>query len=82
MKVSLVIPARNEQDRLVPTLDAYAQALRRRYDHDFEILVVANGCSDATAHVARSVAKRLPSLRVLDIAAPVGKGGAVIEGLR
>ena len=54
--VSLVIPAYNEERRLSGTLGAYKRKLRERYEEGFEIIVVANGCSDATVGVARRAA--------------------------
>jgi dolichyl-phosphate beta-glucosyltransferase len=80
--LSVVIPAHNEETRLPETLHAYSSALSASYGRDFEIVVVANGCSDATAEVATSIASVLPAVRVLNIDAPIGKGGAVVAGFR
>lgn len=82
MEVSLIIPACNEAARLRATLVCYERALRERYGEHFEIIVVANGCTDDTAQVASGLASALRCLRVIDIAEPVGKGGAVLEGFR
>jgi glycosyltransferase involved in cell wall biosynthesis len=79
--VSLIIPAHNEATRLPETLRRYAEALQARHGDRLEILVVANGCTDATAAVARGMAGAVPGLRVLDIPEPIGKGGAVLAGL-
>ena len=82
MDVSLVIPAYNEEQRLPSTLELYSTALRERVGDQFEIIVVANGCRDNTAHVAREVAASIQQITVIDIPAPIGKGGAVLEGFR
>lgn len=79
---SLVIPAHNEEHRLSSTLSDYAAALALAYGDDFEILVVVNGSTDMTAGVARTVATFHPQIAVIDIAEPIGKGGAVLEGFR
>src|SRR6266404_4687267 len=47
--ISVIIPAHNEEDYLIPTLNA----LKRQNYANFEVIVVANGCSDRTAEVAR-----------------------------
>ena len=47
--ISIVIPAHNEEDYLPRTLDA----LRLQDYPAFEVIVVANGCADRTAEVAR-----------------------------
>lgn len=82
MNVSLIIPAHNEQGRLAPTLRLYGAALRQRYGDDFEILVMANGCTDATVREALELAEEYPQITVVDIPAPIGKGGAILKGFR
>ncbi|HEU4323202.1 MAG TPA: dolichyl-phosphate beta-glucosyltransferase [Roseiflexaceae bacterium] len=83
MHISLIIPAYNESQRLAVTVHRYAQALTARcHPSQFEILIVANGCTDNTVEVAEQLAVSLPSLRVIEIPGAVGKGGAVVAGLR
>src|SRR5918992_1708920 len=82
LAVSLVIPAHNEEHRLSPTLDAYGMELREKFGEEFEIIVVSNGCSDGTVDVAKSAAAWDPRIRVVEIDDAVGKGGAVLKGLR
>ncbi len=82
MQASLIIPAYNEEERLPHTLTDYEEAMRSRFDDDFEIVVVANGCIDNTVGVATEAATVSPQIRVVDIKEPVGKGGAVLEGFR
>lgn len=82
VRVSLVIPAHDEEDRLPATLSRYAAALADRYGDAVEILVVANGCTDGTAAAGRRLANEIPGLRVIDIPEPILKGGAVLVGLR
>ena len=78
----LLIPAYNEEDRIGPVVRDYAQALRRDYAARFKIVVVLNGCRDNTLGVVQAAAKDYPEIEYLNIAAPVGKGGALIEGLK
>ncbi len=82
MKLSIVIPACNEEHRLPKALDAYARFFSGRFDRDVEIIVVANHCSDDTEGVARRAAETYPQIRVLVETARVGKGGAVERGMR
>ena len=79
--MTLVIPAHNEERRLSGTVREYGHALTAAYGTRFEIVIVANGCTDATADVARALRRNLP-VRVIDIPEPVGKGGAVLAGFR
>jgi glycosyltransferase involved in cell wall biosynthesis len=41
-----------------------------------------NGCRDNTLGVVQSAAAQFPEIRWLEFKAPIGKGGALIEGLR
>jgi hypothetical protein len=78
----LLIPAYNEEERIGPVLREYARHLRETYEGTFEIVVVLNGCRDNTLGVVREVATDNPEIRYLDFPAPIGKGGALIEGLK
>jgi glycosyltransferase involved in cell wall biosynthesis len=78
----LLIPAYNEEDRIEPVLRDYAQYFRQHYDGDFQICVVLNGCTDDTAAVIGRVAADFQEVSWLNFPAPIGKGGALIEGLR
>jgi len=80
--VSLIIPAHNEEQRLPQTLGVYQQALRERYGQRFEIVVVANGCTDDTVRVASRSAAQCDRISVLDVRERIGKGGAVLRGFR
>ena len=45
-------------------------------------MVVLNGCRDNTLGVVRRVGAEFPEVSALEFPAPIGKGGALIEGLR
>src|SRR5512138_1659295 len=53
--VSVVIPAHNEEKYLKRTLES----LRKQNYGWFEVIVVANGCTDHTPKVARELCQRL-----------------------
>lgn len=78
----LLIPAYNEEERIEPTLREFASAFRSNYHGPFQIVVVLNGCRDDTLGVVNRVAKEFPELSALNFPDPIGKGGALIEGLR
>jgi glycosyltransferase involved in cell wall biosynthesis len=80
MKLSIVIPAHNEEHRLPPMLEAYAKYFAEKYGNEAELIVVPNFCSDCTADVARGIGLRYPQVRVIDEPKRVGKGGAVSLG--
>lgn len=76
---SIVIPAWNEEDRLARTLERYLPALEGRGE-PFEVIVVVDGVRDKTAEVAARYGDR--HVRVLRFPTKLGKGGAVLAGLR
>ncbi|MDA1274265.1 MAG: glycosyltransferase [Verrucomicrobia bacterium] len=78
----LLLPAYNEELRIEPVLRDYARYFRAEYAGKFQMVVVLNGCVDRTLEVVQSVAAEYPEIRVLDFAEPIGKGGALIEGLK
>lgn len=77
--ISVIIPAWNEEDRLARTLERYLPALEARSD-PFELIIVADGLKDRTAEVADAYSSR--NVRVLRYSTKLGKGGAVLEGMR
>ena len=78
----LLIPAYNEERRIEPVLRDYAGYFRKNYSGKFQLVVVLNGCRDNTLGVVQKVAAEFPSISALEFAAPIGKGGALIEGLK
>jgi glycosyltransferase involved in cell wall biosynthesis len=78
----LLIPAYNEEARIGPVLREYAAFFEKNYSGNFQLVVVLNGCRDNTLGVVQAVAQDFPSVRWLDFPAPIGKGGALIEGLK
>jgi glycosyltransferase involved in cell wall biosynthesis len=80
--LTLLIPAYNEEQRIEPVLKAYAQYFHQHYLGHFQILVVLNGCRDNTLGVVQKVAHEYAEIRFLEFSDPIGKGGALIEGLQ
>ena len=78
----LLIPAYNEEDRISSTLLAYWESLKQDFEGAFKIVVVINGCRDRTEDVVRSVANGRPEIAWMVFEEAIGKGGALIEGLR
>ena len=70
-KISIIVPAYNEEGRIEKTL----RDLRRI--PNVELIVVCNGCTDATADVARTV----KGVKVLEIEEK-NKGTAVLHGFK
>ena len=78
----LLIPAYNEESRIEPVLRDYAQFFGAHYLGKFQIVVILNGCTDNTLGVVQKVAAEFPAVRADEFKQPIGKGGALIEGLK
>lgn len=80
--VLLLIPAYNEEGRIEPVLRSYAEYFRRHHAGTFHLVVVLNGCVDNTLDVVTRVSKEFPEVQALNFPDPIGKGGALIEGMK
>jgi len=78
----LLIPAYNEEARIEPVLREYGAYFRDNYKGKFQLVVVLNGCRDNTLGVVQRVAQEFRSIGALNIPDPIGKGGALIEGMK
>jgi glycosyltransferase involved in cell wall biosynthesis len=78
----LLIPAYNEEERIGPVLREFAEYYGREFPGKFKLVVVLNGCRDNTLGVVEEVAREFPTIGALNYPQPIGKGGALIEGLK
>lgn len=87
LKLSVVVPAYNEEERLPVMLDETLEYLQQRQKKDpsfsYEIIVVDDGSKDATTKVALKYVENhgADKIRVLTLAKNRGKGGAVRLGV-
>jgi glycosyltransferase involved in cell wall biosynthesis len=80
--VLLLIPAYNEEERIEPVLRDFAEYFKRNFAGQFSLVVVLNGCVDNTWGVVERVTNDYPFVTALEFPAPIGKGGALIEGFK
>ncbi|KAF6265307.1 nucleotide-diphospho-sugar transferase [Scenedesmus sp. NREL 46B-D3] len=87
-RLSIVVPAYNEEDRLPATLDETLAYLQRRRNKagpafTYEVIIVDDGSKDSTAAVAMGFVKRhgVDAVRLLRLPYNCGKGRAVREGM-
>ncbi|MDP2360842.1 MAG: glycosyltransferase family 2 protein [bacterium] len=79
-RLSVVIPAWNEERRIGPALARSIEVLHRLAP-DHEIVVVDDGSTDGTLAAARAAAAAARSFRGLANERNLGKGGAVRRGM-
>jgi len=78
--VSVIIPAFNEELRLLPTLERlHAHLSARPASH--EIVVVDDGSRDGTCAVVEAAAARIPNIVLVRQRPNRGKGAAVRRGM-
>lgn len=82
IKVSIVIPAYNEEKIIGKTLDSYCRYftwLKRKEILDFEIIVAVNNTTDRTIEIIKEFIRSYPEIGYLDIEKG-GKGLAIKLG--
>ena len=79
MKISVVVPAYNEAERIAPSLEGVF-AYMDRHHPDYEVIVVDDGSTDDTPGVVQRRFGDRPQLRVLSYGPNRGKGYAVRFG--
>ena len=84
MKLSIVIPAYNEEKRIGATLKSYSnefETLRKKKILDYRILVVINNTNDRTEDIVKSFRKKNTRIKYLNLKEG-GKGHAIIQGFK
>ncbi|MFD3917724.1 glycosyltransferase [Streptomyces sp. NPDC058595] len=83
VKLTVVVPAYNEERRLRPTLDAICAHLRADPERwgEWELIVVDDGSTDGTAAIAARAASDEPRIHVLTSDENRGKGYALRQGV-
>ena len=81
VRLSIIIPAYNEEKRITRTLDNYAKFFLKKI-RDFEIIVVLNGCKDNTLGILKKFSKKNKMIKYLNFKQAIGKGGAIVEGFK
>jgi len=79
-KLSVVIPAYNEEKRISPTISEIEKYLSG-VDYDWELLVVNDGSSDNTAKIVNDFCKMNSRIKLIDNKKNKGKGGVVRQGM-
>jgi glycosyltransferase involved in cell wall biosynthesis len=80
VKLSVIIPAYNEEPTLAPAVERVLAAFAPTGETELEVLLVDDGSSDATPRVAEALASAHPRVRVLHHRRNRGKGAALRTG--
>jgi dolichol-phosphate mannosyltransferase len=80
MKLSIVIPAYNEEGNIASTVNAFFKELTAE-NIDHEILVVNDNSKDGTLTILKDLQNSIPTLRFVTNEGPNGFGYAIRKGL-
>lgn len=80
MKLSVVIPVRNEEGCIKQVVDSLTSGLES-YDIDYEIILVNDLSTDGTAQVLSGMRQLNPRIKITDSHPPHGFGIAIRNGL-
>jgi len=78
MKISLIIPAYNEEERISAVLAGFTRLFKQK-ETEFELIVVCEG-TDKTADIAAGF--KDDGVKTLKSRVRLGKGGAIIKGFK
>src|SRR5688500_3746449 len=79
--LSVVVPAFNEERRILGTMFSMLDYFERR-QLSYEIIVVDDGSVDRTAELVRMLARHFQGIRLVRLPHNMGKGAAVRAGMR
>lgn len=80
MRISVIVPVHNGELYLKRCLDELVQALSP-LGHPWEIIVCENGSTDGTKQLSEDLAKEYHSVRFVFADIPLGRGGALRQGV-
>lgn len=81
VRLSIVVPALNEQDNVTPLIEQVGKAMQRDAI-GFELIIVDDGSSDQTLARIKALQPERPWLRVLHRPAPRGQSAAMHAGIQ
>lgn len=76
VELSIVIPAHNEESRILDCLERVSRKFGRA-----EVIVSEDGSTDGTVEMVESFSRKRPNVRLLKNRERLGKGGGLIAGL-
>lgn len=75
---TLIVPAYNEGNRIEQTLNS----IHKNFNDSINVLIVSNGSTDSTVEILKKFKYKHKNFNYLDFKEKLGKGGAILEGLK
>ena len=76
LKISIIIPAYNEEKRILRCLERVLSYCKEK-DWDFEVIVAEDGSTDSTVKIVNDFASHDNRIKLLSFTERLGKGGAI-----
>lgn len=80
IRLSVIVPAYNEEKRITQTLEAMDRYLKKQ-GYGYEIIVVSDGSKDRTAEVVEGMKGKIANLKLIANKENHGKGYVVRQGM-
>ncbi len=80
-KVSILIPAYNEEEVLYTLYDRLENVMNKLSDYEFEVLLINDGSKDNTLNILRELRKKDDRICYINLSRNYGKETAMIAGL-
>jgi glycosyltransferase involved in cell wall biosynthesis len=80
-EISIVVPAYNEEENLIPLTSAIAEALAA-LGTSYELLFVDDGSNDGTAHILQELVAKRPEVRMIRFRHNAGQTAALDAGFK
>ena len=80
-KVTIIIPAYNEEESIPPLYDRINNVLANLADYDFELLFINDGSKDKTIQIIKELREQDERVSYVDFSRNFGKEVAMIAGL-
>lgn len=81
MKLSIIIPAHNEEESLAKTVDEVVEALHNE-KIQFELVCVNDNSTDATPELMKKLADKYHEVKLVNREPPAGFGRAIRDGIK
>lgn len=79
-KINIIIPAYNEEKRIIQTLEKITSYLRENW-RDYKIIIINDGSNDRTEELVKSYMLSNPNIQLKTIKRNLGKGYSVKVGV-
>jgi len=79
MRLSIIIPAYNEEKRIEKTITSYINYFETPLRGEYEIIAVCDGCTDRTPQIVERISEKHKNIFCLRHPERLGKGGGILK---